>query len=183
MTTFDIISISLQLRKLSLYIPQPSGYQNAFFIEIYRRFLICSRVNLSLVIPIRQNGSYLSRFQMAWLPDFRPILNPNHWQTNLFSTIQNPDYSGFKIPILTPLNPNFYIFLRLRTLLNPNVYIFLLLRTLLNPNLYIFLLLRTLLNPKREWNLGQGRMADLDDCYRSNHSAGKHFTCLIIFLN
>ena len=55
---------------------------------------------------------FLSEFQIVSdkmapiCPDFKclgfgisnPIQNPDHFQPNLFLTIQNPDLSGFQIP-------------------------------------------------------------------------------------
>ena len=49
-------------------------------------------------IRIIQNGRHLSGFQMVGLPGSRSYSKSGSFATNLFLTIQNPDYSIFQIP-------------------------------------------------------------------------------------
>ena len=64
--------------------------------------------NLDIFVHISndswQKYGHLSGFKMVGLPAgfWIPLQNPNHLQTNLILTIQNPDYPGFPIPLHWP---------------------------------------------------------------------------------
>ena len=59
-----------------------------------------------------QLQSKLQRLMKKWHPFVRisnPILNPDHLKPNLFSTIRNPDKSGYQIP--TVFKDSSYLYL------------------------------------------------------------------------